>query len=235
MGTKSHSTTRESIDEQIKTQFSTVYLTLISIIQACVLQYLIFTIDEHWLGIDLIKILVIITTFLMIISTWNEYVMGSIVFRWIPSLKDAFIPFILGISEWVVIRNIFLSIYLWFYSLALFCFIGWLAFSNMFKNASRHQENASIISSLGRLPFITEVFALSSGAFFAFLGVISYKFTSGLKMHFITIPSLTTQYIWIPGLIVQYITVSFSLIMYVMFLYRGVLYWNRILGIKQSE
>jgi hypothetical protein len=234
MGTNSSQIDGASIDKQIRRQFATVYLTLISIIQAVVFEYLIFSVDEHWLSMDLTKMLAVITTFILIICTWNEYMMGSVALTWMPKLKDAFIPFLLGISEWIVIRNIFSSIHLWFYSLALFCFFGWIAFYNMFRSARQYPENTFIFSSLGRLPFITEIWTLSSGVSFAFFGVILYKFASGIKMNFITIPSLTTQYILISGLTVQYIMVLFSLVMYMLFLYRGILYWNRILGIQQG-
>lgn len=141
--------------------------------------------------------------------------MGSTVFRWIPRLKDAFIPFALGISEFSVVHNIFSNVSLWCYSVALFCFMGSLAYLNMFHSARQQPENTPIFDVLGRLPMVTEVWAFSFAIIFAFLGVISHKFASNST--------------------VQYMIVLSSIIMFGSFLYRGILYWNRIVGATSRE
>ncbi len=205
-----HSRNIESIIEQIKASFSSVYLTLISIIQACVLGYWMFLVGTNYIILAPITIILLVFTFLMIITTWNEYMMGTTAFRWIPRLKDSFIPFMIGISEFFVVHNIFSNMSLWCFSMALFSFVGYLAYLNMYHSARKHPENTAIFGLLGPLPKVTEILAFSYSVIFAFLGVITHKFPSSLT--------------------VQYITVSFSGIIFGTFLYRGVLYWNRIVG-----
>lgn len=210
-----HSRNREIIIEQIKASFSSVYLTLISIIQACVLGYWMFLVGTHFIILDPITIILLFIAFLMIITTWNEYMMGTTAFMWIPRLKDSFIPFMIGISEFFVLYNIFSNISLWCYSMALFSFVGYLAYLNMYHSARKHPENAAIFGLLGRSPIVTEIWAFSYSIIFVLLGVITHKFPSSLT--------------------VQYFTVSFSGIIFGAFLYRGVRYWNRIVGTASED
>lgn len=202
----------ETILEQIKASFSSVYLTLTSIIQACVFGYLIFLLGTNWGGLSPASTttIAIVTAFLVVITTWNEYMMGATAFRWIPRLKDAFIPFALGISEFLVIHNVFTNVYMWCYSLAVYSFIGYLAYVNMYCSARQHPENTTIFGLLGHLPIVTEVWAFTSTIIFIFLGVICQRFSSSLA--------------------VQYIAALCSLVILGGFLYRGVLYWNKIVG-----
>jgi len=200
----------KSIIEQIKESFSSVYLTLISIIQASVLGYFIFILGAQWKSLSSINLIISITTFLMLVTIWNEYMMGSTTFRWIPRLRDSFLPFAIGISEFLVVHHIISDVSLWCFSLALFCFVGYLAYLNMFHSARLYSENTSIFERLGRLPKVTEIWAFCLVLIFSFLGVISHKFASSL--------------------IVQYTTAIFSVIIFGAFLYRGVRYWSRIVG-----
>ena len=201
---------REIIIEQIKASFSSVYLTLISIIQACVLGYWMFLVSTHFIVLSPITIILLFIAFLMIITTWNEYMMGTTAFMWIPRLEDSFIPFMIGISEFFVVHNIFSNMSLWCYSMALFSFVGYLAYLNMYHSARKHPENTAIFDLLGILPKVTKNLAVSYSVIFFFLGVITHKFPSNLT--------------------VQYITVSFSGIIFGTFLYRGYRYWNKIVG-----
>ncbi len=212
MEPNSHTRRIETILEQIKASFSSVYLTLSSIIQACVFGYLIFLLGTNWSSLSPASTttIAIVTAFLMVILTWNEYMMGATAFRWIPRLKDAFIPFALGISEFLVIHNIFTKVPVWCYSLAVYCFVGYLAYVNMYCSARRDPENNVIFGLLGPLPMVTEVWALSSTIIFILLGVICHRFSSSLAL--------------------RYIAVLCSLVIFVAFLYRGVLYWNKIVG-----
>lgn len=70
MEQNSHPRDIKRINEQIKASFSSVYLTLISIIQSCVLGYLMFLIGTHWTSLSLITTptILIVSTFLIIIT-----------------------------------------------------------------------------------------------------------------------------------------------------------------------
>jgi len=204
------------IQEQIKTLMSSMYFTLISIIQAGVIGYLFFVIDNNWYNISSTHIILIIITFLMVVTTWHEYMMGGMTFKFIPGLEDSLIPFLLGFSEFFVVRTIFSDLYQWYFALAIFCFVGWLAYFNMFHKSkvSQYTENAIILERLGSLPIVTEVWSFSMVMGFAFFGLITYQFASNLT--------------------IQYVTLSFSVIQWGAFLGRAILYWKRIVGDESS-
>ena len=203
-----HSRNIENIVEQIKQSFSSVYLTLISIIQASVLGYLVFIFGSQRESLSSISIIVSVTTFLMLVTTWNEYMMGSTVFRWIPRLRDSFLPFLIGISEFLVVHHTISDVSLWCYSMALFCFVGYLAYLNMHHSARLYPENTPIFERLGRLPMVTEIWAFCLAVVFSFLGIISHKFASTVT--------------------IQYVIAFLSVVVFGAFLYRGVRYWSRI-------
>ncbi|MCE5249403.1 hypothetical protein LLG96_04200 [bacterium] len=198
----------EATIERIKTSFSSVYLTLISVIQAGVLGYFIFLLDKQIGNIVFKDIIPLITTFIMIVTTWNEYMMGSTVLRWIPSLKDSFIPFLLGISELFVIRSVFSPAFFWFYSLGVFCLFGYIAFLNMFYSARKHPENVDVFAVLGCLPLLAEAWTLGGAAIFFCLGFLLGQRSSCIISYYM---SVLGAFLFFSG-----------------FLIRGVVYWKRI-------
>ena len=76
------------------------------------------------------------------------------------------------------------------------------------SSAQKYSENAIVFERLGNLPKITGRFALCSAVIFALLGIISQKFASSVILH--------------------YFIASVSVILFVAFLYRDIIYWNRI-------
>ena len=139
--------------------------------------------------------------------------MGSTSFRWIPKMQDSFIPFTLGFSEIYAVHNITSegnNLYLWFYSVSLFCLIGFWAYHNMYHRARQYQENLPIFERLGKLPKFTEISVFFISIVFAIIGIISKKLSSNLTA--------------------QFIMASVSLILIVIFFVRGVHCWNKIIG-----
>jgi hypothetical protein len=215
MGSNEVSGKNDKIVKKVKDEFPSVYLTLISIIQASVVGYLIITMQTHWGKLTLTNWMPPVATFLLIITVWNEYMMGSTTFRWIPRLKDSFLPFALGISEIYVVSNIVEYLYSWCFSTSVFSFIGFLAFLNMFHSAKRHPENDPIFERIGKLEKMTKICAFSLAIVFALLGIISYT----LKANPIA----------------EIIIGAFSLILILAFLYRGVKYWERIVDTEKKR
>ena len=83
-------------DDEVKTEslkrareaHVTVYLTLTSIVQGAVLAYLLSFVSLLSRQISFTGWILTSVTFLLVIITWNEYVMGVITFRWVPDLLD---------------------------------------------------------------------------------------------------------------------------------------------------
>lgn len=205
----------ESLDSviiRIKGSFASVYLSLTSIIQAAVFAYLIFILDTHFSELHFSNIIPLICSFLLIVITWNEYMMGATAFVWIPRLIDSFIPFILGIFELLVCRFAVTSSTSWFFFVSVFGLIAALAYSNMYRSAKQHAENKIVFELLHRMPQITLIWTLCHSFVFLVCGLIMLYITSSM--------------------VALYIMQGLSLGTLIAFLYRGVKYWNRIVGAR---
>lgn len=206
----------ESIDSviiRIKNSFASVYLSLTSIIQAAVFAYLIFILDTYFSELHLCNVMPLICSFLLIVITWNEYMMGATAFVWIPKIIDSFIPFLLGIFELLVCRSAVMGSTSWYFFVSVFGLIATLAYSNMYRSAKQHAENNIVFELLHRMPRITFIWTLCHSFIFLMFGLILLYITSNL--------------------VTLYIIQGLSLGTLIAFLYRGVKYWNRIVGERQ--
>lgn len=200
----------------IEKSYETIYVTLISIIQATVFGYLIATFNEHHSDFTHLRIVLFVTTFLMIVIVWNQYVMASTAFKYIPRLfPDSVLPFALGFTEIVVIGQIFADLHLWCYSVALVMVTGWLALVNGYRNARHHPTNVVIFQRLGHWPKLSQILVLVISMLFALLGLVSYQYASNQP--------------------IQHIVACFFLVSMVVQLVTGAKYWELIIGGFREE
>jgi hypothetical protein len=162
----------DEVIERIKAQFSTIYLTLISVIQASVLSYAMVCTDGLLHGLTARTAILLTTTFLIIVLNWNEYVMGSTTFRWVPTVVDSFLPFLIGASEFLMVRSLVRDGVGWYFWLAAFCLLGCMAFINQYRQARRLPENAAVFVALGRWTRSTEILLLAISVFAVAMGFI---------------------------------------------------------------
>jgi len=163
-------------------------------IQATALAYLSSVFEEkiHWVlkGVEGASIIEILFSFqdlvylfwnfytlksliviLVIIITWNEYVMGASGFIWIPRVFDSIIPFALGGIEFLLIHSIFLNPQkhqIFFELLCVFWLMGFLAYWNMFGNAKKFGEQNLATFNAIRLSGKAIVYSYVWGMFFLF-------------------------------------------------------------------
>lgn len=146
-----------AIIERIKSQFSSAYLNLISLIEAAILGLLIFRFAEELIlakhgTLDTVIIWIqMLTAFLIIVVVWGEYVIGAMVFKWIPGVADPFIPFLTGIAQ---VSGVYYSGSTvspqWLFSLAAICGFSWWAFVNMYQKSESDEDNKLVLKALGR-------------------------------------------------------------------------------------
>lgn len=127
--------TAERIKERIQSQFPSVYLTLLSIIQGVALGLFAAKIWENYTLIfercDFMTIWATLITFLLLIHVWHEYVIASISMLWIPKLLDALLPFGLGLGEFILIQALApLSVSRWFWGAVILSSFGICAYFN---------------------------------------------------------------------------------------------------------
>jgi hypothetical protein len=79
--------------QRLKSQFAPAYLTLASIIQGVALSTLVTRVEATYTGFDAVAWLLTVTTFLVILDIWHEYLMMVLAYVWLPSLLDSLVPF----------------------------------------------------------------------------------------------------------------------------------------------
>jgi len=81
---------------------------------------------------------------MVMILAWKEYIIGTTAFCWIPRLPDVFIPFLLGVSQVYGYNNV-QNTSQFLMGLGFSGFITFLAYLNMYYNASRFEMNIRLL------------------------------------------------------------------------------------------
>jgi hypothetical protein len=195
----------------MKVSFTEVYLILVSIIQGTVFGFLFVKFYDHYNDFTPLKIIILLTTFLLIIMIWNQYMIGSTALRFKPQLfPDSIIIFTLGFTETLVIYHIFTELYLWCFSMAVVTFMSWLTTVNALNNAQRYKINEPIFQKLGYWPKLFQIVLFITVILYVILGYVSYQYA-------------TTETI-------QYVIASIFLIFTLMYLAGGFKYWEIIMS-----
>ena len=95
----------EEIWERMRSPFTSFFLTLLSIIQGTALAALFAKVDSLITRQDFHapQIVMAIGIFFAIVTLWTQYQMGSLLYTWPVRVIDAFIPFVFGLFEFVMI------------------------------------------------------------------------------------------------------------------------------------
>jgi hypothetical protein len=130
----------------LRDSFAPTYLTLISIIQG-VLLGLMFQL--LWGGGQELRtagptMVLAFNNVVVIVLVWNEYRMGSYMFRWVPYLLDAVIPFVIGALQAGLLLAMVRPV-AWIGWLATFYLASVIAFENMYRRSAEEQRNAFVL------------------------------------------------------------------------------------------
>ncbi|MHB9025665.1 MAG: hypothetical protein ACYC7E_16090 [Armatimonadota bacterium] len=194
-----------NIFTRISESFSTVYLTLISIILASVFGYFIYMIGTNT-NLSFTKICFSVTAFLILVITWHEYMIKATAMRWMPNIFDTILPYSLGISGMFMVKSIFTESYLFYLNVFIYCCIGYIAFKNAYYKASKHPDNAYVLGLLGKYIDYTLISCLVLALIFEIFIILSVSENN------------TTQYT----------LAVLSIVPFIGFIIRGYLYWNLI-------
>lgn len=175
------------------TQFPTVLVTLVSIIQALALELMwskIISSDYLWnLTIEsVIAWGTISVSLLGILQIWVLYSTLVIGFTWRPTLRDSILPFLLGIQEFTMVSLIGPQFNaLWLYVLAsLFLFANYIAHIS-FRRARLEPDNEPFFR--GREPATWRDFRWSFSTIFAFT-VLGILFTALENSHAVALTAI---------------------------------------------
>jgi hypothetical protein len=161
------------IHHKLKDSLSPVYLTLLSVIQGVALADLALVVAANYQQFTLIHWLLVLFNFGVLIGIWNHYMMYNKLWDWIPDLRDACIPFVVGVLELVLNHTISLSLSAWLFTFALLYMMGALAIWHVRWRAGKEAENARLLSLFRRQHRLFGLSALGISALYLLLAVIS--------------------------------------------------------------
>jgi len=197
--------------------FTSMYLTLTSIIQGVALAYLVVVVDDESHSFGVANWILVTTVFLVIAAAWHEYMTAVTVFAWIPHLRDSLIPFLLGGAELILIRSLKAEAELeWFFlAMTLTVLMTFVAFLNMYVSAAAEPErNGWLLVETRFYKSLTFIFVGSAAICFLLFSLVESRVASS---------SLDL------GLAVA------SLAFVVAFLVRSSLYWHRVVELARRD
>jgi hypothetical protein len=173
----------ERFVDRIENSFREIYLTIIGIVQGVALGYLAITIvdDYQTLGVDRRGRIVGIILFFLI--CWQEYMVGSCAFSWVPTILDSIAPFLLGLAEFFVIAAIErpLSHYLFFsmilYGMGIFAALNYY-FQTRRYDSALNKTSRTVVDAHPRA-----CYKLSTGCFLFLLGLWLLTFIPELARY----------------------------------------------------
>jgi len=157
-----------------RSHLPSIYLQLVSIFCSLALAYLLDGIRSRHPGSSTVSDwMMFAATVHIIILTWHEYAVGSAYFRWVLTIADSLIPFLLGICLFMItdcwrereIAN-------WLLWAGPYCFVATLAYINQGRQASRDPTNRSALKGLRGYHSTTIILSLLAGATFVTLSLL---------------------------------------------------------------
>ena len=133
---------------RMRDSFTSMYQTLLSIIQGVALADLATSVALRYQQLTLLHWLMILTTFDILIVVFQVYWIQSAVWGWIPDVRDAAIPFVFGALELFLNHTIFHNMGLWFLGLAAIAGLGALGTVHMVWRARGETENLELLNLL---------------------------------------------------------------------------------------
>jgi len=125
-------------------------LTVLSVIQGVALADLALVVEAGYKQFTLVQWLLVVLNFAILIIIWDSYMQQSILWEWVPDIRDAAIPFALGALELILNHTIILSLSAWLVAFALISGLGGLAraiASNFWNWLYRPHHNKSLFQS----------------------------------------------------------------------------------------
>jgi hypothetical protein len=174
-----HEAAMPTFQERTKAQFAVVYLTLISVIQACVLGYFFTQADLVLAHLNMRTALFLFTSFLLIALVWNEYMMWTSVVRWVLRLTDSIMPLLLGVLQFGMIRSIPARSPAYFLVMAAFLGASLVKYRHGIVAGGREPENVALLASLKRWNVMSEWLLVAGIALSLLAAWLDARFDAG--------------------------------------------------------
>ncbi len=172
--------TPEVVAQRLTGQFATAYLTLASIIQGVALTTLVSRVEAAYSGFTAADWVLTVTTFLVILIVWQEYLLQALAYVWLPTVLDSLVPFGFVVAEIFLAHLVYHTERAWLVAYGGFYLMGVAAwsFQNRQIGASGDEESRRIDRFLaphdrlrGALLIIFAALSLAAWALYDVLGL----------------------------------------------------------------
>jgi hypothetical protein len=146
--TAEHIKHHKVVHGRMKNSFTSMYQTVLSIIQGVALADLAAFVAAKYPQFNVVHWLMVLTTFSLFIVVFNVYSIQDAVWDWIPDVRDASLPFVFGALELFVNHTIAQSMSLWFIGLAAISALGAVGTVHLVWRAHEESENEELLGLL---------------------------------------------------------------------------------------
>src|SRR5262249_35016878 len=110
---------RRMVYRRLKQSYSPTYLTILSIIQGVATGNLASVVAAGHEHFTVVQWLLTLNSFVVLIIIWNVFSVQSVLWGWIPDVRDGAVPFVVGALELFLNNAIAASLSAWLIALAL--------------------------------------------------------------------------------------------------------------------
>jgi len=148
---------RWSVEQAIRDidrNFTSVYLTIISIIQGSVFAYFSVVIADHYRELSFYQWSLTLSTAMLYVATWHEYIFTVSLVSWIPTIKDSIGPYALGAAEVALVHAVPEGLEAWSWAGVAFGVVAVLViFHTNWRLSKDADDNKHILAILGHMPW----------------------------------------------------------------------------------
>jgi hypothetical protein len=147
---------RRSVEQAIRDvdrSFTSVYLTVVSIIQGSVFAYFSVVIADHHDRFDRYQWLLALSTAMLYVASWHEYIFTVPLVSWIPTIKDSAGPYALGAAEVAMVHAIPRGLQAWSWAAVAFGVVAVLViFHTNWRLLRDADDNRHLLAVMRQIP-----------------------------------------------------------------------------------
>ena len=157
------------LHHRLNDAFTPTYLTILSIIQAVALTDLATVVAAEYRQFTVVHWLLALLTFCVLIIVWNVYTIQGTIWRWIPDVRDAAMPFVVGALELYLDHTITQGMSFWLLGLAGIAAMGAVGTWYMHWRVRTEAGNSQLLRYLRRHHLLFALYYAGGAAFLLLL------------------------------------------------------------------
>ena len=136
------------VRRRLKESYGPTYLTILSMIQSVSLGDLSLVVASQHQHFTFVQWILTLNSFCVLIIIWNVFSVQSVLWGWIPDVRDGVVPFVVGALELFLNQAIAESLSIWLIALALIGIAGAAGTWHILWRSSHEPENLELLSRL---------------------------------------------------------------------------------------